>query len=255
MMLQYFGPVTSVVLGFIVISYVTKWIWEIFLFAASSNWKYRFLNSLGPYIHYGKYDIGIDASLSLDSPTEAVLLRRKEGQRYLTSKFNTSRASTSIRATSNANGGGPPNWFFRGSTVAPKLVDCRFALSKICMPLLRELEFAPDGRNFIVRVDNKENENDQKEGMITVETEDGQVRPYLGNNAVCTLGIKSFYDPIQKEINRRMSPEDETSRLRFAPISMNTELEKNVQLVQELTGMDQVSSKYILEVKFESRCF
>jgi hypothetical protein len=37
--------------------------------------------------------------------------------------------------------------------------------------------------------------------------------------------------------------EQQQAKLRFCPIAMNGELEKNVELVKRLTGMDKVSSR------------
>jgi hypothetical protein len=134
------------------------------------------------------------------------------------------------------------------------------------MPLLRELEFSTVGRNFIINVthgavggkkDAKSN-NDKDDvasgGMIHVTTEDGISRPYVGNDAVHTLSVQKFHAPIQEEINRRMSlrredacpfygGKEQSTTLRFCPIAMNTELERNVELVRKLTGMDKVSGR------------
>jgi acetylornithine/succinyldiaminopimelate/putrescine aminotransferase len=60
---------------------------------------------------------------------------------------------------------------------------------------------------------------------------------YLGNDAVHILGM-SFYQPIQQEINRRMLlPE---ANLKFAPIALHPELERNATTILKMTKMDQV---------------
>lgn len=117
------------------------------------------------------------------------------------------------------------------------------------MPLMRELEF-PSQRNFITKIRNRGQEkgdsqmdsDDYSNGMleVDVETEDNLI--YVGNDAVHTLGIESFHAPVQEEINRRMALSNDNSKLRFAPLSLNSELEKNVELILSLTGMDQVGS-------------
>lgn len=195
------------------------------------------------YIHYGN-DIGIDASLSLDSPSQSTFTKRKSGQSYLESK---------LAANPNRN-----ETQKRGQILSSKFVDCRFALAKVCMPLMRELEFTSN-RNFVMKLYNRKqshnNNNDKKisakddkdvdgcfsNGMFEVDTDQMQNLMYVGNDAVHTLGIESFHSPIQEEINKRMSLiENEESNLRFAPIALNPEIEKNVDLILGLTGMDQV---------------
>lgn len=248
------GPVTRLVLAFMATSLLLKFTWEKLELFLHSNLKYRFLNSLASYIYYGN-DIGIEAALRLDSPTEDVYNRRVRGQKHLASRLGGTKKAED-------NGGGDDNdEFRRGPTLASSLVDCRFALAKICMPLLRELEFPNAGRNFITEVRNGtskvatmnglsnsvDDEDDMAAGgMLAVVTEDGVSRPYVGNDAVHTMGVKSFYAPIQKEINRRMELESDSkddnneAMLRFCPIAMNSALEKNVSLVKRLTGMDKV---------------
>ena len=138
---------------------------------------------------------------------------------------------------------------YRGSKLASSLVDCRFALAKVCMPLLRELEFPNAGRNYVSEVRNIGSDDN---GMLMVTTENDVACPFVGNDAVHTLGVKSFYAPVQNEINRRMAldgNDNKNSMLRFSPISMNSELEKNVRLIKKLTRLDKVryslSGKYI----------
>ncbi|KAL7466872.1 hypothetical protein ACHAXS_007147 [Conticribra weissflogii] len=229
------GPVTTLVAAFMIFSFVMKYAWEKIELFLHSNVKYRFLDSLAAYIYYGP-DAGVEAALSLDSPTDAVLKRRLEGQKYLASKLEKADANSSDNN-------------YHGSTLAASLVDCRFALAKVCMPLLRELEFSGGGRNFISEVHNgsKESKHEQDEdmaaGILNVVTEDGISRPYVGNDAVHTLGVESFYVPVQNEIQRRMtldSKRNNESMMRFCPIAMNSALEKNVNLLKNLTGMDKV---------------
>ena len=250
------GPVATLVLAFIAISLLVKFAREKVEFFLHSNFKYHILDALASYIHYGK-DIGIDAALRLDSPTPEVLKRRIKGQKYLSSKL----CDTSAASTNGASSSGAGGTKSRGHQLASSLVDCRFVLAKVCMPLLRELEFPNDRRNFITGVfNNKTNGNDKDTsgsgggGMLHVCTEDGVSRPYVGNDAVYTFGIDSFYAPIQEEVSRRMTlskdgaaaaagGEQQQAKLRFCPIAMNGELEKNVELVKRLTGMDKVSSR------------
>jgi len=230
------GPVTTLVVAFMVFSFVMKYAWEKIELFLHSNVKYRIVDSLAAYIYYGP-DAGVEAALTLDSPTDEVLKRRLEGHKYLASKLeNTNRNSAEDTA-------------YHGPILAASLVDCRFALAKVCMPLLRELEFSGAGRNFISEVRNgsKESKNatdeDMAAGILTVVTEDGVARPYVGNDAVHTLGVESFYVPVQKEIARRMvldSKNNNESMMRFCPIAMNSALEKNVNLLKNLTGMDKV---------------
>lgn len=253
------GPVTTLVIAFILLSLLIKIVRERLELYLLSNVKYRFLDALGPYIYYGKTDIGIETSLRLDYPTDDVFSRRLDGQKYL---------STKLLGGGNGNDEGKKKGEIQmhGPTLATQLVDCRFALSKVCMPLLRELEFSTVGRNFIINVthgavggkkDAKSN-NDKDDvasgGMIHVTTEDGISRPYVGNDAVHTLSVQKFHAPIQEEINRRMSlrredacpfygGKEQSTTLRFCPIAMNTELERNVELVRKLTGMDKVSGR------------
>lgn len=249
------GPVTTLVFAFVLLSLLIKIVRERLELYLLSNVKYRLLDALGPYIYYGKTDSGIEASLRFDSPSDEVFSRRLDGQKYLSSKLG---------------GGGNDEGKkgeMHGPTLATHLVDCRFALSKVCMPLLRELEFPTIGRNFITNVThgsanggkkdtngNKNKDDVASVGIIHVTTEDGISRPYVGNDAVHTLSVHKFHAPIQEEINRRMSlrkedvcphygGKDQSTTLRFCPIAMNTELERNVELVRKLTGMDKVSER------------
>lgn len=256
------GPVATLVLAFIAISLLVKFAREKVEFFLHSNFKYHILDALASYIHYGK-DIGIDAALQLDSPTPEVLKRRIEGQKYLSSKLCDTSASSTNGASSSGAGGTKS----RGHQLASSLVDCRFVLAKVCMPLLRELEFPNDRRNFITGVFNNKTNGNEKDtsgsggggGMLHVCTEDGVSRPYVGNDAVYTFGIDSFYAPIQEEVSRRMAlskdggaaaggEQQQQAKLRFCPIAMNGELEKNVELVKRLTGMDKVSILFSLRI-------
>jgi len=220
------GPVIAMTVAFSVLSFILKIVWEHISFWAKGNTKYRIIDILSSYIYYGP-DIGVDASLALDCPSADVLARRRKGQEYLASKLGPSpNKEDSVR----------------GKALASKLVDCRFALAKVCMPLLRELEF-PAKRNFACEVRNKAQKHGSMDaGIFEVMTEDGVAIPYVGSDAVHTLGIRSFHAPLQAEINRRMALQDDNkdSRLRFVPITENPELEKNADLILNLTGMDQV---------------
>lgn len=219
-------PTTLLIWAFIALSLAIKFAWEKIELFLHSNFKYRVINYLASYIYYGN-DIGVESTLKLDNPSQHILDRRLAGQKYLESKLG--GKATAAEASK-----------FRGPKLSSSLVDCRFALAKVCMPLLRELEFPNAGRNFVRSVDN--NGQDGK-GMLMVTTEDRVARPFVGNDAVHTLGVKTFYAPVQKEINRRMSLSEEGNKdsiLRFSPLSMNSELEKNVTLIKKLTGMDKV---------------
>jgi glutamate-1-semialdehyde 2,1-aminomutase len=112
------------------------------------------------------------------------------------------------------------------------------------MPLLRELEF-PATRNFLRELRNRKQQGLAKgyeKGIFQVDSEAESNLVYVGNDAVHTLGIDAFHAPIQDEINRRMSllNGENDSTLRFAPLSLNPELEKNADLILGLTGMDKV---------------
>eukprot|EP00978_Attheya_sp_CCMP212_P026214 scaffold85750_cov34-Attheya_sp.AAC.1 len=204
------------------------------------NLKYRFLNFLADFIYYGD-EIGVDATLSLDEPDAALLERRLKGHAYLESTLSA--------------GDNP-----RGEELKSKLVDCRFALAKVCMPLLKELEVVPAKRNFVTQVHhrtqvsskptNKNTTGDAASaGMLEVSlanknhsiNANSQKLLYVGSDAVHTLGVDSFYAPLQREINRRMSldSDESGSMLRFAPISLTPEVETNANLILGLTGMDQ----------------
>lgn len=227
-------PTTLLISAFIALSLVIKFAWEKIEFFLCSNFKYRVINYLASYIYYGD-DIGIEASLKLDYPSSDVLKRRLEGQKYLESKLGSQCAAAEGK--------------YRGSKLASSLVDCRFALAKVCMPLLRELEFPNAGRNYVSEVRNIGSDDN---GMLMVTTENDVACPFVGNDAVHTLGVKSFYAPVQNEINRRMAldgNDNKNSMLRFSPISMNSELEKNARLIKKLTRLDKVryslSGKYI----------
>ena len=242
------GPVTTLILCYILLSLLYKRLHEKFTLYKYSNYKYRFINSLAPYIYYGKVDMGLKAVLSLDNPTHDVFQRRMKGQEYLSSKLdNNNNGSSKKKKKKNDD----LLRSSRGTVLASSLVDCRFALSKVCMPLLRELEFPVDGRNFITNVKqvaaSSDNGSTSKSssssggGMLHVTTEDDNTRIYVGNDAVHTMNVHTFYAPIQNEINRRMEiNEGSSSMLRFCPIAMNAELEENVTLVKRLTGMDKV---------------
>lgn len=123
------------------------------------------------------------------------------------------------------------------------------------MPLMRELEF-PAKRNFLTELRNRKQYNDSgyAKGMFEVDTTIMSNLMYVGNDAVHTLGIGAFHAPIQEEINKRMSlmNGDKDGSLRFAPLSLNAELEKNTNMILELTGMDQVCH---FEDVYLAKCF
>jgi hypothetical protein len=219
------NPVLSLTLAFMAVSLMWSHLLERINFVRKSNLKYQFLDLLASFIYYGP-DIGVKASLSLDNPSTDVLERRLKGHEYLHSKL-----------------GGGDKLNIRGQDLSSKLVDCRFALAKVLMPVLRELEFSPAKRNFVTEVT-----TDKGMHHVTVDTGDEKTEPllYCGGDAVYTLGDKDFHAPIQKEITRRMELEKGESTLRFAPIALNTELEKNANMILNMTGMDQVSMKNVM---------
>jgi hypothetical protein len=219
------NPVLSLTLAFMAVSLMWSHLLERINFVRKSNLKYQFLDFLASFIYYGP-DIGVKASLSLDDPSADVLERRLKGHKYLHSKL-----------------GGGDKLNTRGQDLSSKLVDCRFALAKVLMPVLRELEFSPAKRNFVTEVT-----TDKGMHQVTVDTGDEITEPllYCGSDAVYTLGDKNFHAPIQKEITRRMELKKGESTLRFAPIALNTELEKNANMILNMTGMDQVRMKNVM---------
>jgi len=133
---------------------------------------------------------------------------------------------------------------------------------------MRELEF-PAPRNFLTELRNRKQSNDDgaarnfladlsplksrkqpnddgAKGMFEVDSEQMSNLMFVGNDAVHTLGIEAFHAPIQEEVNKRMSlvSGEKSSLLRFAPLSLNPELEKNADMILGLTGMDQVCTLY-----------
>lgn len=294
--------VALIIVAFVAISLLMKFLHERLVFFFHSNFWYIFLDFLSDYVYYGR-DIGINASLSLDSPSEDVLKRRWEGQEYLSSKLNKG-AGAGTGTGSDGNGSknekkgssrsSIPSHMFqkeyhslsnkRGQALAGHMVDCRFTLSQRLMPLLRELEFPSD--SFVCEVCNRRQKDEQEQqqhvhhsdggsefsascsagGIHEVVLEDKKQLLFIGSDAVHTLGVESFYMPLQEEINRRMTLHTtktntttacdqivgggdtttvkksipSSSMLRFAPILLNPELERNVNLILGITGMDQV---------------
>ena len=233
------GLMLKLVLAYMGISLVLKKAYEHFVFFLLGNWKYRLLNALADFVYYGK-NIGVSASLSLDNPAQSVLEQRLRGHAYLKSKLeklNSKDKNTADDVCVDIDAAETPPSCHR--QLAEKMVDCRFAMRKLLMPLMQELEFTPI--NFVSEV------KIQKDQMLQVSTPNTENMLYVGNDAVYTLGVSSFYAPVQEEINRRMSLTedgdnlvDKTSTLRFAPCALNPGLEKNMNLILGLTGMDQV---------------
>jgi hypothetical protein len=205
--------VTALIGAFVFLYLMYKILHEWVIFFLHSNFKYKVLDFLADFIYYGN-DIGVEATLKLDKPSSSLYARRMEGQAYLQSKLKPDASKVSA-----------------GEKLGPMIVDCRFSLHKVVMPLLRELEFSAKDRNYIQQVH-------ANKGVHRVALENGQTVPYLGGDAVHTLGYEAFIKPIQEEINRRMSSADST--LRFAPTSLNPELKKNTDMILNMTGMDQV---------------
>ncbi|ACI64822.1 predicted protein [Thalassiosira pseudonana CCMP1335] len=215
------GPVATLVLAFMVLSLITKFTWEKIEFFLKSNIKYRIMDSLAAYIYYGD-DIGVEASLKLDSPSSDIYQRRLVGQQYLASKLEATKPKDGVEC--------------HGKTLAASLVDCRFALAKV-------RNGSPHNDVNGTFNGSASAHDEGAAGILTVVTEDGVARPYVGNDAVHTLGVESFYAPIQKEVNRQMSLDDKENKesmMRYCPIAMNSALEKNVGLIKRLTGMDKV---------------
>jgi hypothetical protein len=205
--------VAALIGAFVFLYLMYKILYEWVIFFLHSNFKYKVLDFLADFIYYGQ-DIGVEATLKLDNPSSSLYARRLKGQAYLQSKLQPDESKVSM-----------------GEKLGPKIVDCRFSLHKAVMPLLRELEFSVKDRNYIQQVH-------VNMGVHRVALENGQTVPYLGGDAVHTLGYEAFVKPIQEEINRRMSSADST--LRFAPTSLNPELKKNSDMILNMTGMDQV---------------
>ena len=219
-------------LSYLFVKRCSEWI----TFFLRSNAKYIFLdNWLAPAIHYGP-DLGVEHVLALDGACAAVVARRTEGQAYLASKLGGYDNNDD-----DNNEKRPPNESFNLSS---SLVDCRFPLPKVCMPLLRELEFNPSPRNYVSKVKACGGQ------MLKVVDPTGTERPYVGSDAVQTLGVQDFYVPIQSEINKRMdlaggrNDGSNEATLRFAPTSLTPALEKNVQMLLKVVGgdMQQVRS-------------
>ena len=211
-------------LSYLCVKRCSEWI----TFFLRSNAKYIFLdNWLAPAIHYGP-NLGVERVLALDGAGAAVVARRTEGQAYLASKLGGNDDY-------NSNDKNPQNEAFNLSAA---LVDCRFPLPKVCMPLLRELEFNPSPRNYVSKVKASGGQ------MLKVVDPTGTERPYVGSDAVQTLGVQDFYVPLQSEINKRMdlagskSNGNDEATLRFAPTSLTPALEKNVQMLLKLVGGD-----------------
>lgn len=218
------GHVICLTTAFIFTSIFWRNLKEFFQLYFRTNLKYKIIDYLANYLHYGD-DIGVEASLRLDYPSEDLFERRKLGQKYLESKI------------------GRGEFITRASLLAHKIVDCRFALTKILMPLLRELEFPPQ-YNFICQASSMRNNNLYKHSGskdLKVVTDYGHVLSYVGNDAVHTLGTPLFYTPIQKEINIFLSPQNRNSTLKYIPNSLNHELNKNVHLISNLTRMEKVT--------------
>lgn len=212
-------------LSYLCVKRCSEWI----TFFLRSNAKYIFLdNWLAPAIHYGP-DFGVERVLGLDGANAAVVARRTEGQAYLASKLggydddDDNNDKTSRNASFN---------------LSSSLVDCRFPLPKVCMPLLRELEFNPSPRNYVSKIKASGGQ------MLKVVDPTGTERPYVGSDAVQTLGAQDFYVPIQSEINKRMdltggsNDGSNEATLRFAPTSLTPALDSNVQMLLKLVGGD-----------------
>jgi glutamate-1-semialdehyde aminotransferase len=214
--------VTALALLFCFVSLLYQRFKEQLVFFSKSNFKYKFLDALASFIHYGP-DVGMEESLQLDSPSPKILERRRQGQDYLSSKL-------AISDNDNNDSSKPT----RGQVLSPKLVDCRFSLQKVLLPLLRELEFPPK-RNFVCEVE--PTDDGMHQVVLDSDKSNDEKLSYLGNDAVHILGM-SFYEPIQREINRRMLlPE---ANLKFTPIALHPELERNATTILKMTKMDQV---------------
>ncbi len=213
-------PVAVLSLLFIVVYLSYKHLHQRIVFLLHSNIKYTILDAwLAPIIHYGP-DLGIENVLALDGADATTVARRMDGQRHLASKLDSDDG--------------------RSHALSASLVDCRFPLPKMCMPLLRELEFNPSPRNYVSGV------IATGDSMLKVVDHAGVERPYVGSDAVDTLGVRDFYVPVQREINRRMALGDgdgmdgNGAALRFAKTCLTPALESNVEMLKKLTGMDQV---------------
>lgn len=96
---------------------------------------------------------------------------------------------------------------------------------------------------------NSFNKSSQHQLFSTI-MENGTTYTYVGNDPIYTLG-KNFYDEVQEKINVQMSLYENlvddniekkvnNATLRFVPTSFTPELELNVSIILDLTGMDQV---------------
>ena len=212
-------------LSYLCVKRCSEWI----TFFLRSNAKYIFLdNWLAPAIHYGP-ELGVERVLGLDGANAAVVARRTEGQAYLASKLG---------GYDDDNDKSPHHDYHESFNLSSSLVDCRFPLPKVCMPLLRELEFNPFPRNYVSKIKASGGQ------MLKVVDPTGTERPYVGSDAVQTLGVQDFYVPIQSEINKRMdltggsNDGSNEATLRFAPTSLTPALDSNVQMLLKLVGGD-----------------
>jgi len=106
--------------------------------------------------------------------------------------------------------------------VEPNMVDCRFRKVKVVMPLMKTLEVT--NPNKIVKHQGSE-----------VTTPSGKVMQYLSSDAVHFLG-QQFYRNLHRDIGKKI----QNNQTLFAPITINPDLEHNVETILGLTGMEGV---------------
>ena len=132
-------PVLALAAIFVLAFFSYKCIADWLLFWWKSNIKYRFIdNIVAPGLHYGKA-MGVETVLKLDGANSSVIARRVQGQAYLASRLGGHRAAKEEAHIDKFD-------------LSSALVDYRFLLQKVCMPILRELEFNPSPRNFVANV-------------------------------------------------------------------------------------------------------
>lgn len=141
-----------------------------------------------------------DEVLRLDSPSEEVYARRKLGRELLEAKLECAE----------------------GDHVDPALIDCRFQKVKVVMPLLKSLEVTNPNKILA------------HEG-VHVTTPSGKRMMYLGSDAVHFLG-QAFY----RELHTLIATKIAENRTLFSPITINPDLEENVERVLKLTGQEGV---------------
>ena len=142
----------------------------------------------------------LETVLRFDNPSEEIYQKRVEGRKKLEKKLECAEIDH----------------------VTPNMVDCRFKKVKVVMPLLKTLEVT--NPNKIVKHEGSE---------VTLPS--GKVLQYLSSDAVHFFGQK-YYKALHDEISKRIA----SNKTLFAPITINPDLEKNVETILGLTEMEGV---------------